>query len=79
MRAAGKPAHDFGGCFLSRKLAEVFLDVLDFERALLEIVLGDAVFHVIGQPCATVITYFTGTGSVPSGSDSATQKIPGST
>ena len=46
MGAARQPADDLGGGLLARELAEELLDVLDLERALLEIVLGDVIFHV---------------------------------
>ena len=45
MRPAGEPADDFRGSLLARKLPEEFLDVLDFERALFQVVLRDVVFH----------------------------------
>ena len=45
MRTAVQTAHDLGRRLLARKLAEVLLDVLDFERALLELVLRDVIFH----------------------------------
>ena len=40
-----QPVHDLRGGFFSGKLAEILFDVLDFERALLEIVLSDVIFH----------------------------------
>ena len=43
--AAGQPAHDLRGGLLARELAEELFDVLDFEGALLEVVLGDVIFH----------------------------------
>src|SRR5204862_1518767 len=45
VRSAGETAHDFGGGFLARKLAEKFLDVLNLEGTLLELVLIDLIFH----------------------------------
>src|SRR4029453_12663194 len=45
MRTTVQSAHDLGCRLLARKLAEVFFDVLDFERALLELVLRDVIFH----------------------------------
>src|SRR4029453_18767927 len=44
-RTTVQSAHDLGCRLLARKLAEVFFDVLDFERALLELVLRDVIFH----------------------------------
>ena len=38
-------ADDLGRGLLPRKLAEELFDVLDLERALLELVLGDVIFH----------------------------------
>ena len=43
-----QPAHDFRRGLLARKLAEVLFDVLNLERALLEVVLRDVIFH--GEP-----------------------------
>ena len=45
MHSSGQPADDLRHGFLPRKFAEKLLDVLNLERALLEIVLGDVVFH----------------------------------
>jgi hypothetical protein len=45
MGAPFEPADDFGRGFLPRKLAEVLFDVLNLERALLEIVMRDVLFH----------------------------------
>ena len=45
MRAAVEPSHDFRRRLLPRELAEELLDVLDLERALLQIVMGDVIFH----------------------------------
>ena len=46
VRAALQAPDDFGRGLLARKLAEELLDVLNLERALLEVVLGDVIFHV---------------------------------
>ena len=46
MRASAQPPDDLRRRLLPRKLAEEFLDVLNLERALLEVVLLDEVFHV---------------------------------
>ncbi len=40
-----EPPDDFGGGFLARELAKELLDVLNLQRALLQIVLGDVIFH----------------------------------
>ena len=48
VRPSGEAPDDLGGRLLARKLAEVLLDVLNFERALFELVLGDVVFHPHG-------------------------------
>src|SRR3954447_16354963 len=45
MLAVGEPAHDLARGLLARELAEVFLDVLDFERTRVEGVLLDQVFQ----------------------------------
>jgi hypothetical protein len=45
MRAAREAAHDLRRELLAGKLAEELLDVLNLERALLELVLLDVVFH----------------------------------
>src|SRR4029077_11654290 len=45
MGAALETADDLGRGLLARKFAEVLLDVLNLERALLELVLGDVIFH----------------------------------
>ncbi len=42
---ARQAADDFGGSLLARKLAEELFDVLNLERALLEIVLRDVILH----------------------------------
>ena len=54
MAAAGQPADDFSGGLLAGELAEELLDVLDFERALFEIVLGDVIFHQLPDFCASL-------------------------
>ena len=43
--AALQAPDDLGGGLLSRKLAEELFDVLNLERTLLELVLGDVIFH----------------------------------
>ena len=45
MGAAVEPPHDLGRGLLARELAEELLHVLNLQRALLEIVLGDVIFH----------------------------------
>jgi hypothetical protein len=40
-----EPPDDFGGGFLARELAEKLLDVLNLQRALLQILLSDVIFH----------------------------------
>ena len=45
VRPSLETAYDFRGGLLAGKLAEVLLDVLNLERALLEIVLRDVIFH----------------------------------
>ena len=45
MRAALEPPDDFRRRLLARELAEKLFDVLNLERALLEIVLRDVIFH----------------------------------
>src|SRR5437868_14687164 len=40
-----QPPDDFGGGFLARKLTEKLFDVLDFKRALLELVLRNQILH----------------------------------
>jgi len=45
VRTPGEPPQNLSRRFLARKLAEVLLDVLDLERALLEVVLLDVIFH----------------------------------
>ena len=45
MGAALQATDDFCRRLLARKLAEELLDVLDLERSLFEVVLGDVVFH----------------------------------
>ena len=52
--AALEAAHDLRGGLLARELAEVLLDVLDLERALLEVVLRDVIFH--GSPAFYMIS-----------------------
>ena len=43
--AAAQPANNFRRHLFTRKLPEKLFDVLDFEGALLELVLGDVMFH----------------------------------
>jgi hypothetical protein len=45
VRAPGEAADDFRRGLLARKFAEKLLDVLNLERALLEIIVRDVVFH----------------------------------
>src|SRR5690606_23582052 len=45
MIAVGEPSDHFRGGLLARKIEEVFLDVLDLERSLVETVLLDQVFN----------------------------------
>src|SRR6476620_4209323 len=45
MLAVGEPAHDLARGLLARELAEIFFDVLDFERTRVERVLLDQVFQ----------------------------------
>src|ERR1019366_555463 len=45
VRAALQACDDFRGGLLARKLAEKFFHVLNLERALLEVVLRDVIFH----------------------------------
>src|SRR5205814_551226 len=45
MCPSGQTAHDLRGGLLARKLAEVLLDVLNLEGALLEIVMRDVIFQ----------------------------------
>src|SRR5262245_53428658 len=52
MRAALKAVHDFRSRLLARKLAEVFLDVLNLQRTLLERVLRNEIFHSDQPRCS---------------------------
>src|SRR3954452_22730221 len=45
MLAVGEPAHDLARGLLARELAEIFFDVLDFERTRVERVLLDQIFQ----------------------------------
>ena len=45
MRPAGEPPDDLRRGLLARELPEVFLGVLDLERALFQVVLSDVVLH----------------------------------
>jgi hypothetical protein len=45
VRSALEAANDLRGGLLAGELAEVLFDVLDLERALLEVVLRDVIFH----------------------------------
>ena len=45
MRAPVQPPHDLGSGLLARKLTEELFDVLNLERALLELVLRDVILH----------------------------------
>ncbi len=52
---ARQPAHDFRRGLLPRELAEELFDVLNLQRALLEIVLLDVIFHGSGNPDSTAL------------------------
>jgi hypothetical protein len=56
VRASAQATYDLGRGFLSRKLAEVLFDVLDLERALLQIVLRDVILHGSKRELYTMLT-----------------------
>ena len=55
---------DFRGAFFSREFPEILFDVLDFEGALLEVVLLYLVFHVAKPRLYTNLPAL-GTGTLP--------------
>src|SRR6476659_90271 len=81
MRAPLQPLDDLGRGFLAGKLAEILFDVLDFERALFELVLCNVVFHV-DQPRCSIFAHVSRSDTVrlktsPFGDESgSTQKYP---
>jgi hypothetical protein len=45
VRAPAQAPHDLDRGFLTREFPEIFLDVLDLERPLLEVIMLDVIFH----------------------------------
>src|SRR5262245_32801923 len=81
MRAALQARDDFRSRLLARKLAEVLLDVLNLQRALLERVLGNEIFHS-NQPRCSIFAHVSRSDTVrlktrPLAEESgSTQKYP---